>query len=116
MIRTIELPKAIKELLITLDGGGIRGYCSLLILQYLMHKIAELERPRALNSFHPLIPQNSISEASVELPRHPLIMPGEMDEESLRRTSQYLPCHYFDYIAGTSTGGFVSLMTDRTTY
>jgi hypothetical protein len=25
--------------------------------------------------------------------------------ESTQRTEGYLPCHYFDYIAGTSTGG-----------
>jgi len=29
-------------------------------------------------------------------------------EELLVRVGKYLPCHYFDYIGGTSTGGYVS--------
>lgn len=28
-------------------------------------------------------------------------------------TSPWLPCHYFDYIAGTSTGGLISIMLGR---
>ncbi|OCK74100.1 hypothetical protein K432DRAFT_247363, partial [Lepidopterella palustris CBS 459.81] len=59
------------------DGGGMRGYSSLLILRALMEKIIILE-------------QNP--------------------PEGFERTRQnYLPCHYFDYIGGTSTGGQVLL-------
>lgn len=57
------------------DGGGIRGYSSLLILSALMERIAFWEKDlhgRQVNADH------------------------------------LLPCHYFDYIWGTSTGGYVS--------
>lgn len=57
-----------------IDGGGIRGYSSLLILEELMKRIAAWELK--LNG----------KNISVE---------------------KLLPCHYFDYIWGTSTGGRV---------
>lgn len=31
----------------------------------------------------------------------------EKTRKELNRRDVFLPCHYFDYIAGTSTGGFV---------
>ena len=80
-----------------------------------MQKILEEERRRdlprlpAVNSFHPLEARPHNMNEPVTLPRGKLIIPGEIDEKSLQETSCYLPCHYFDYIAGTSTGGFVHL-------
>ena len=91
-----------------LDGGGIRGYSALLILRELMEAIGEQERSYpdgpdvadgpAVSSYHPLLPN----------------LLAATDDESLERlgaaksptaSSPWLPCHYFDYIAGTSTGG-----------
>lgn len=35
----------------------------------------------------------------------------ETRQELLFEKSKYLPCHYFDYIGGTSTGGSVALLS-----
>ena len=68
-------------LILTLDGGGIRGYSSLLILERLMREVAVWE-----NRFEE-------QEADLDVPDR------TFDEKTL------LPCHYFDYMYGTSTGG-----------
>jgi hypothetical protein len=79
-----------EDLILTLDGGGIRGYSSLLILQQLMGEVAECER---------------------RLQKEEGPVPGstrqDFDEDDL------LPCHYFDYMYGTSTGGLISVMLAR---
>ena len=58
----------------SVDGGGIRGYSSLLILDALMKRVAHWEKELYNRDVDP---------------------------------NQLLPCHYFDYLWGTSTGGFV---------
>ena len=63
-----------------------------------MDKIAELERRNpdaALTSFHPLSP----------LPRLTPSNSSADSDQTEAEPSQWLPCHYFDYMAGTSTGG-----------
>ena len=89
------------------DGGGIRGYSILLILQELMKTIGRIEKSYACepskadepaeSSYHPLKP---LSPA-------PCTTTNNGDEPAKTESSPWLPCHYFDYVAGTSTGGYV---------
>lgn len=78
----------------SLDGGGIRGYSSLLILQHLMSKIEDLEKTWT--------GKEDPVESSFEYPWREKT-PGKSG--FIASTNQFYPCHYFDYIAGTSTGG-----------
>lgn len=97
--------------ILSLDGGGIRGYSSLLILRALMRAVGEIERTwpsgPAQSSFHPLEPSNVDSSGP---PRHPGLNTGHTERNG---SSLWLPCHYFDYMAGTSTGGLISIMLGR---
>lgn len=72
------------------DGGGIRGLVSLFILQDLMAIIRTMEMANGIDS-----------SAQSDLAK-PRVNP---DLEKFYGT--FRPCHYFDYIAGTSTGGYV---------
>ncbi|EAT82920.2 hypothetical protein SNOG_09655 [Parastagonospora nodorum SN15] len=79
-----------EDLILTLDGGGIRGYSSLLILKQLMHEVAECERRLQRD-------EGPVAGSTRQ----------KFDENEL------LPCHYFDYMYGTSTGGLISVMLAR---
>ncbi|KAK3060026.1 hypothetical protein LTS18_009506, partial [Coniosporium uncinatum] len=73
---------------LSLDGGGIRGYPSLLILERLMSKIATWERSTSAHA-----------DAAKEQ------RSGSEDE--------LLHSHYFDFMYGTSTGGLIAMMLGR---
>ena len=78
-----------------IDGGGIRGYLELLVLKTLMEYVGEAEEEldsEARHSYHP--------ESGPENVRQALSNGGQIDP-----ARRYLPCHYFDYIGGSSTGG-----------
>lgn len=103
---------AISKLYLTsLDGGGIRGYSALLILEALMKEIGKLETGHsdgpATSSFHPLPPDPSYAIDSESMKSQ------NPSESPQTESSPWLPCHYFDYMAGTSTGGLISIMLGR---
>ena len=103
--------------ILSLDGGGIRGYSALLIIKALMREIGKLERSEkagdkdcdgpATSSFHPV---NSSPTMATKRDTSPSPL-GFRETNS--DTSCWLPCHYFDYMAGTSTGGLISIMLGR---
>ncbi|PMD14934.1 FabD/lysophospholipase-like protein, partial [Hyaloscypha hepaticicola] len=70
--------------MLAFDGGGIRGYSTLLMLQAIMDHIRRLE---TLSQY-------------------------EQPEETLPAAA-YLPAHYFNYMVGTSTGGLIAIMLGR---
>lgn len=72
---------------ISIDGGGIRGLTALLLLEELMKEIEREERR---------MDQHSKSSADSPYLRN-------VQKDAWK--SEYLPCHYFDFIGGTSTGG-----------
>ena len=96
------------------DGGGIRGFWSLLALRQLMDLIYafEIHHPeRHLHSFHPKpFPRDasqvllSKTEKRYKRIHTPDDNIPDKEVEALDPARRYLPCHYFDYIGGTSTG------------
>ena len=108
------------------DGGGIRGYSALLILQELMRVIGRIERQYAsgtseaegpaASSYHPLVPlststniRSKAKKDCIKTESSPWNIRSKAKKDCIKtESSPWLPCHYFDYIAGTSTGGCVS--------
>ena len=93
-----------KKSILSLDGGGVRNFSSLLILRELMRAVGESERlmsPEATSSaYSPLV--NCLPDEG------PSFLKG-----GTRSVPGYLPCHYFDYVSGTSTGGLIAIMLGR---
>ncbi|MCJ1456642.1 hypothetical protein MMC28_007004 [Mycoblastus sanguinarius] len=59
-------------------------------------------------------PSGAGSDGPAQSSYHPLSPSPPMTiTADLRNSSHWLPCHYFDYIAGTSTGGLISIMLGR---
>ena len=96
------------------DGGGIRGYGSLLILRALMEKVGIEERrvdSNVKSSFSPYMYKPTKigfgKPYTENIDSFEANIVTETDRSGLSSDSLFLPCHYFDYGAGTSTGGYV---------
>lgn len=99
----IEDPWAKKSIL-SLDGGGVRSFSSLLILRELMKAVGECERrmnPEAKSSAYSPLVNYLPDQGSTPL------------AGGNRSVFEYLPCHYFDYVSGTSTGGLIAILLGR---
>lgn len=105
------------------DGGGIRGYWSLLVLFRLMESIGaeeekiaqeeeeeaeELDGKMVHHSFWPQPLPLNVSQVPRSEDLHKKIEEANNNPEAQRRAipkpQRYLPCHYFDVICGSSTG------------
>ncbi|MCJ1352247.1 MAG: hypothetical protein MMC33_002231 [Icmadophila ericetorum] len=94
-----------KKHLLCLDGGGVRGLSSLLILKELMNKIARLEELENRNIGKPkCIDLHGQKNGDSKVEAH---------KDITSDSTSYLPCHYFDYIGGTSTGDLIAIMLGR---
>jgi patatin-like phospholipase/acyl hydrolase len=69
--------------ILSLDGGGVRGLSSLLILREIMEEIGRRNEPEDYDA-------------------------GEHHHSEIP-----LPCEYFDMIGGSSTGGIIAIMLGR---
>ncbi|OTA61064.1 FabD/lysophospholipase-like protein [Hypoxylon sp. EC38] len=99
----------LKKHVLTFDGGGIRGYYSLLFVQRLMHYIEQEENERGPTSG---IGASHLGEQKRVTSFSPCDEPRDVSHLGTCYTP-FLPCHYFDYIAGTSTGGLIAIMLGR---
>ena len=93
-----------KKSILSLDGGGVRNFSSLLILQELMREVGEIER-----RMNPDAKSSAYSQLVNCVPDEGLTP----STGGTRSVLGYLPCHYFDYVSGTSTGGLIAILLGR---
>ena len=125
--------------ILTLDGGGIRGYSSLLILKELMHEVWLWERRlddeerSGQGQYKPkttLEPseegeqaeagardptaeeQQDAVDSAVDQLHQDLLTTATTTKKAISE-EELLPCHYFDFMYGTSTGGLIATILGR---
>lgn len=95
-------------LIMCADGGGVRGYSSLLILKAIMARVEAHEQRLDSNvecSAHPF--QHRKCERIPPAPtRASTLRPNERNAAVAEANPKFLPAHYFNYIGGASTGGY----------
>lgn len=91
-----------KKTILSLDGGGVRGLSSLLILRQLMEEIGEIELRASPNA-----------KSSVYSPLVDCVPQVNGAQPGAKSVLEYFPCHYFDYICGSGSGGLVAIMVGR---
>ena len=92
------------------DGGGIRGYWSLLALEKLMEFVAEAEERSNRRMYHSFFPEpwpDHVSQIPLTQKQQQRASEANGEESKARvlpQARRFLPCHYFDNICGSSTG------------
>lgn len=98
------------------DGGGVRGYWTLLVLNKLVEQIAYIEQNKddivkmseaVGHSFHPERYPKYVSQKISDEERKRIKENERVETEefgALDDNRRYLLCHYFDFICGSSTG------------
>lgn len=124
--------------ILTLDGGGIRGYSSLLILKALMGHICSQEN--AIEAEEQIVRrQAELTRETQQSAETEQATAGASDSNGLSEVGNdqtinhmqedtsasnlpaariyseedLLPCHYFDFMYGTSTGGLIATILGR---
>jgi hypothetical protein len=113
--------------ILTLDGGGIRGYSSLIILKALMHGIWLWEEKLEKEDLEQSLRRSSRKDSGTNT-REGRTRSGGADtpttlgdepmafsatSRKVFEENELLPCHYFDFMYGTSTGGLIATMLGR---
>lgn len=98
------------------DGGGIRGFSSLIILRELMQHVRDVETRH-------LSEEDKKMHSSYDPDEYIPCIRNCHDEDNSTDNAEgskecgeccrYIPAHYFDYIGGTSTGGLIAIMLGR---
>ena len=63
--------------------------------------------------YKPVLRERRRTTSESSLTDDPTAITDPTSIEGLPNSSLFLPCHYFDYAAGTSTGGLISIMLSR---
>lgn len=99
--------------ILTLDGDGRLGYSSLLILRALMEEIRKVELSENAEASSSIYSPFIDCSAEEDFDLDHSTNPKSDDDLREKNPPSYRPCHYFDYIGGSSTGGLIALMLGR---
>lgn len=89
-----------RKIVLSLDGEGVKGHLALGFLKQLMSKVQQYEEEEEPNI------ESSAAPRSTYKWIHP-------PASGRYCPSPFLPCHYFEYIGGTGTGGLIAIMLGR---
>ncbi|CAK3847428.1 unnamed protein product [Lecanosticta acicola] len=107
-----------RKIILSLDGGGVRGYASLLILDSLMERVRTIEEEISENRRQErqrlqgtVVERDKLCEhsAAYRWSKPPHSPNGQLPQHH----GGFKPHQYIDYFVGTSTGGLSVMMLGR---